>query len=365
MKNQGQTKRLGLMAVFAAIWCAGCSHNAGSYSILATGQSFKQSTSSNGEIDMLWVVDNSASMDPLQNNMGTNFNSFMNQFTSKGYNFHLAVTGSDAYRAGTHFQNNPALAQFSDGVTNHSGIFDILMTTPNPVNVFVNNAMLGSNGSGDERVFSSMMESLGNSFNQGLGFLRQNSYFAIVILSDEDDFSDPNRPEYSYLQRNGIADHSYSNPGLVPVDTYISQLDTLTSSSATARHYSVNAITVMDQACQQKHVKDSSSSIIGTRYMDMVNKTKGILGSVCDPSYANALQAIQQHILELQSQFFLQGKPIQSTISVLINGTSVPNDATNGWTYDAASNSITFHGAGIPAPGASIAVNFDPETVTF
>ncbi len=40
----------------------------------------------------------------------------------------------------------------------------------------------------------------------------------MIILSDEDDFSDMTRPEYSWTIRNGKADQSYSNPTLETVD---------------------------------------------------------------------------------------------------------------------------------------------------
>src|SRR5262249_40734277 len=125
----------------------------------------------NNKVDLLWVVDNSGSMDPLQANMTANFNSFINNFVSKNFDFHLAVTTSDAYLAGSFWNNNPALAQFRDGVgSTHTGVFDILPSTPNLINVFVTNATQGSNGSGDERVFSSLKAALNSNLNAG--FLR-------------------------------------------------------------------------------------------------------------------------------------------------------------------------------------------------
>lgn len=360
MKTQ-MTKAL--LTSTLGLWLAGCGSSGQTYSVLATGQSFKQASTGNGQLDLLWVVDNSGSMDPLQTNLNTNFNSFMEKFITEGYDYHLSVTSSDAYRAGANFRNNPALSRFSDGASSHSGIFTILASTLNPVATFVNNANLGSNGSGDERVFSSLREALGNPLNAD--FLRPKSFLAVVILSDEDDFSDPNRPEYSYYSSNGIPDHDYADPGLEPVSNFVTYLDGLTNTTAANRRYAVNAITVLDSACQQSHAAQSSTTIIGQRYIQMVNATKGALGSVCDQSFANSLSSISQRIIELQSQFYLGNKPVPGTITVVVAGVTVPMDQTNGWTYDPTTNSITFHGVAIPPPGASIAVDFDPETVTF
>jgi hypothetical protein len=50
---------------------------------------------------------------------------------------------------------------------------------------------------------------------------------------------------------------------------------------------------------------------------------------------------------------------------VAINGVSISQDSTNGWTYNSAANSIVFHGSAIPTQGDSIDVNFDPASVTF
>src|ERR1700678_3166714 len=99
MKN---FKGLGLLAV--AFILNGCGGAGTSYSILGSGQSFTQSTSSfNNQLDILWVVDNSGSMAPLQANMTSNFSSFISNFQTKGYDFRMAVTGTDAYKANKSF----------------------------------------------------------------------------------------------------------------------------------------------------------------------------------------------------------------------------------------------------------------------
>lgn len=340
-----------------------CGSSGSSYSMLASGQSFKQSTV-NSKIDLLWVIDNSGSMQPLQNNMTANFNNFMSNFVSKGYDFHLGVTTTDAYRALPQFANDPTLAKFRDGVgATHSGVFTILPSTMDLTGTFLINASQGAAGSGDENAFSSFKAALDSPLNAD--FLRSNSFLAVVILSDEDDFSDPNRPEFSWTFSGGVADHSYSNPGLETVDSYVNYLDAKTVTTGAFRRYSVSALTVPDTACRNAHVGQSPSTIIGTRYMDMATKTSGVIGSVCDQSYASALTEIQKKIIELGTQFYLTGSPVVSSIAVVVNGTSIPQDSINGWTYNSAANSIVFHGGAIPPAGASIGVTFDPTSLTF
>ncbi|MGZ3722031.1 MAG: hypothetical protein ACXVA9_03810 [Bdellovibrionales bacterium] len=341
----------------------GCGSNGTSYSLLSTGQSFKQAKV-NAKIDMLWVVDNSGSMQPLQQNMTSNFNAFISQFVTKGYDFHLGVTSSEAYLSGpAPFNNTPAKAKFSDGVTTHTGIFDIIPGTANLISTFVTNASLGANGSGDERVFSSFKAALDSPLN--VGFLRPDSFLAVIILSDEDDFSDPARREYSWTFSGGIADHSYTNPGLQTVDSYVNYLDTLTNTTGAFRRYSVSAITVNNAACLTQYRQSSPGAIIGQRYLDIAGKTDGVIGSVCDASYAPALTAIQNRIIELGTQFYLSATPVVESIHVVVNGIVVPQDPTNGWSYNSAANSIVFHGTAIPAAESDINVSFDPAKLTF
>jgi hypothetical protein len=346
------------LIVATGVAITGCSKDIPTYSLLPAGETFKQSNPIiNNQIDILWVVDNSGSMGPLQTNMVNNFNSFISDFQNKNYDFRMAVTTSDAYKADPtlngYVASNSSLSLFRDGVgSNHTGVFVIVPTTPNLTNTFVTNATQGANGSGDERVFSSFRAAMNNKSNPS--FLRSNSFFAIIILSDEDDFSGNGRCE------GCGTDHNYNASTLDTVATYESFLDTLTQTTGAYRRWNANAITVLDSTCLAQHQSQSPSSIIGARYIQMANDTSGVLGSVCDASYANSLSAIETHIAELSTQFFLGQVPQVNTIVVSVNGVFVPQDPNNGWTYNSAANSIVFHGSAIPAQGATITVDFTP-----
>lgn len=337
--------------------CAGSSPN---FSILPDSNHFKQSAGTlNNKLDILWVVDNSGSMTALQNNMTSNFNSFISNFSTKGYDFKIAVTSSDSYLASPQFNNVPSMARFSDGVSTHSGVYVLLPSTLNLINKFVVNASLGSYGSGDERAFSSFREALNSSQSQNVGFLRPDSFLAIIILSDEDDFSGSGRSE------NGGNDHDYNASTLETVDSYLTYLDAKTGTTVGNRRYSVSALAVLDTTCKNIHKKDPNASvtIIGQRYIDLANKTDGVLGSICDASYATALDQIQSKIAELSTQFYLSRVPDVSTIVVKVNSVLISQGATNGWTYNDTNNSVVFHGSAVPQQGADIVIDFTPVTV--
>jgi len=85
-------------------------------------------------------------------------------------------------------------------------------------------------------------------------------------------------------------------------------------------------------------------------------------GDLCG-NFGNTLEIISDSILTLSSAFQLGREPVVATIRVTVNGVQVPNDATNGWTYESSNNTIVFHGSAIPDANANIQIAYDPVTV--
>lgn len=351
------------LGFFSSVLLISCDKGGGSFSLLPDGNSFQQTAGSsvNNKIDVLFVVDNSGSMSPAQTNLVNNFHSFINSFVTKGYDFQIAVTTTDAYLAGNNFYNKSASAYPGYTQTQMRALANfkgpvLTPSTPNIENKFVSNATVGDVGDGDERAFSSFREAL----NRNPTFHRADAFLAVIILSDEDDFSDPVRPEASWTKSGGVSDHNYVDPNLETVDSYVNYLDTLTGSTTTTKNYNVSAIGTLDSACQAQENKKYAESIIGQRYISIANKTNGVLGSICDTSFASSLTLIETKILELSTQFYLTRVPDPTTIVIHVNGATVNPDATNGWTYQPSANSIIFHGSAIPPQGAQINVDFQP-----
>jgi hypothetical protein len=348
------TFSVALMALVCAMLLNACGGDKASFSLLPDGQLFKQSNKIfNNKLDILFIIDDSGSMGPYQTNLTNNFRSFIQDFQTKGYDFKIAVNNTAAYRANTMFDNNTSWAKFKDGSgTTRSGVYVITPTTPSLESVFVTNARQGTNGTGDERAFSSFRETLKSPVNAG--FLRSDSFLAVIILSDEDDFSGDSRC------RTCTPDHSYVAATLDPISVYVNYLDTLTGTTGAARRYNVSNISVTDAACQAQFA--ATGSMIGQRYMDLTAATNGVSGSLC-ADFADTLNSIQSRIAELSSQFFLDRMPQVDTIVVKVNGVTVANNTTNGWSYNSTANSIMFHGSAVPPQDSSIQVDFVPVTI--
>ncbi len=348
------------MVVMLGLFASACGSKTATFSLLADQNNFQQNTESiNAKMDILWVIDNSGSMASSQQNVAENFGTFIDRFAAKGFDYRQAVTTSEAWR--DTFDPGANRSRFRDGSdhTSHTGVFVLEPLTPNLIATFLINMMQGISGSGDERSFASIKSALNNPENAG--FPRTGAFLAIIIVSDEDDFST------SVLESHG---GQYSYTGLHTVQSYVDYLDEKTGATAVNRQskYNVNAISIYEKACLDLLNATIPGRKIGRRYKELVDLTNGVKGSLCD-DFGPTLANISAKILELSTQFYLNRIPNVSSIAVTIDGQIVPTltEASpipwDGFMYHSELNSITFHGNFVPGPGAAIGVRFDPLTL--
>lgn len=347
-------------SLFALSFAAGCGDTT-AFQMQSDSSTFKQnSVSTNGKVDVLYVIDNSGSMAVSQSHVAQNFQQFIQLFNQRGIDYRIAVTTTEAYR--DLFGQPMTISQFRDGTdaTSHTGVRLITPQTPNIEQTFLTNITQGTTGSGDERAFQSFKEALNNPLNAG--FPRSDAFLAIIIVSDEDDFSvDDSTDAHT---------HDYTYSGLHPVASYISYLDKLTGADQSTRSskYNVNTISILDQACMDEQNAVSAEHIIGQRYIDLANKTNGITGSICG-DFGQSLSNISNKIIELTTQFYLSRPAVESTLTVLVDGVAVPHLHTtdplpwNGFIYHADTKSLTFYGSYVPQPDAIISVDFVPSAI--
>lgn len=376
------------LCVSLAVSLLACEKSNRTFSLLDAASSFDQSAVYEPrKVDILWVVDNSGSMATSQQNLADNFNSFINRFQEKESDFHMAVTGTDAWRAQYSSNNDfksiylnmrrgPIVGNSSVGwsFSPDSGVSIMDKFTNNLTSVFINNAKLGIAGSGDERAFASMIDVLNH--NGNASFRRPGALLAVIILSDEDDLSsntstffalsdyeDENDSHPVVLPVNTTPNslyQLYQDPRLIPVSNYKTSLDSLVG----AGNYTVNAIAVKDTDCRYElnHPAGQPASMgkrIGRRYMELTEMTGGQSYSLCD-DFGVSLDLISESLIKLTSTFKLDRAPVPSTIQVFVNGSLVPNDPVNGWTYNAADMTVTFAAAAVPSEGDNIQIYFTP-----
>jgi hypothetical protein len=271
-------------------------------------------------VDVLWVIDNSGSMSGEVGKLADDFGVFIDRFVTFGLDYHIAVVTTD--------MDDPAQAGLFRGPV-------ITPNTPNPTQEFRAQAAQGSSGSGDERGRDAAYAALTSPLIDGpnAGFLRPGLPLAIIVITDENDSSTTSKNLFtSWL--NGVKGDplltSYNalagpETGFFPCITFFAGVDAEPAPG----------------------------------YAEVVRATGGLYASICHSSMDTFLTAMANAAIGVLSTYSLRSEVLDpSGIIVTVDGREVPADADDGYTYDAATNSVTLHGDATPNPGDDVLVQY-------
>jgi hypothetical protein len=143
-------------------------------------------------VDILFVVDDSASMEPFQKPLAQNVDAFVNNLGPLNKaDWHIGVlttTAENKYPNSGHLRGSPVY---------------LTQNTANVKSLLSLNLQPGTAGSGDERPFYSILLALSEprSSTYNAGFLRTNAHLAVVFVTDADDQSNfPGSALLTFLQ---------------------------------------------------------------------------------------------------------------------------------------------------------------------
>ncbi len=320
---------------------AGCGPNAADLSILPASQSTYQGSVANNKVDILWVIDNSGSMLTKQQNLSAGFNSFINVFQTKGFDFRMAVVTTDT-RATPVGQAGEFQAQAFGGAT----YTIVTNSTPNMADHFKANVEVGNTGHANAKALDAINLSLSSTLLAGANanFLRSDAHLAVIVLSDADDNDSTATTTDVMNYLNSLKPDRYD----VLARTY-------------KKNYTVSAVAV--DTSNPANTACAAPFENGLKFQSIVASTNGSLASICEPNFSSGLNQISQRIAEAITEIPLSRVPQVSTLQILFNGVAVPNDATNGWTYSSSGNKIVFHGTWIPTDNTSISINYTPNDI--
>ena len=244
-------------------------------------------------VDILLVVDNSGSMDPYQEELGKNFNSFLTYFIEAEVDYHIATVTTDVV---------------ADGAGQISGGTIIDTETSNADQVFTDIVNVGTVGSGNEMglegAYLALTEPLISTANAG--FLREEASLSILFVSDEED----------------------SSPR--PVNDYINDFRNIKGQRA-RDVFNASALTVVDlHTCDRQ---EAAYSTVNTRYVDMANQTNGIVGDICEEDFSNIVTDLSLNASRLRDTFYLSSTPDASSLRVWVGDEQLDCDSGR-YTYD-------------------------------
>ncbi len=283
------------------------------------------------KVDVLFVVDNTASMVEEQPRITAAMPTFAEAALAKGVDLHVAVTttgiesvsgqchgGAQGGEAGRFFPVDGTQPR----ILNHR--------MPDLAARLRDNVAVGQCDTveqGFEAVRRALSAPLVDSADDprtpqagdgNLGFLRDEAALVVVFMGDEDDHSPDS------------------------VDTYVRFLHERKGERQPQR-VGVYAIAPTAEGCP-------TSGGGGTRYAEAAARTGGEVLSVCANDYAPLLRAVANKAFSNQDRFPLSEAPDASSLTVRVGGSVV----TGGWSYDAATNSVVFEADHVPAAGARV-----------
>jgi hypothetical protein len=159
------------------------------------------------KVDLLFVIDNSGSMDDNQRSLAMSFDGFIRGVRARlshVQSYHIGVVTSESYRA-----NTPGCTNIGDLITRTggpnssnmncgpfaSGAAYLTESEPDLAAKFRCVAQLGSGGDDNERMARGMLNAVNPANNVtgrcNAGFARRDSLLVIVLITDEDDVDEP------------------------------------------------------------------------------------------------------------------------------------------------------------------------------
>lgn len=267
-------------------------------------------------VDILWVLDNTASMAEELAHLRANSSEFLDSLDEKEVSWHMALVATETNddEFGVLFGNpwvvTPSMPTASD---DFADLFDVdLAKSAEGAGLFVALAALHPERLDDEN----------------RGFRRPNAALHVVVVSDEDDGSDE--------RMDGD-----------PADAFV---DELAHHSETTGFPAVCSAIVGPQS--SGCIGQAGRALPGRRYIDVAQRTGGSVQSICNPDLASVAGRVAELSAPLETRFALQGTPTANGTAVWVDGVRT----ATGWHIDPGGPALVFERP--PQRGALIRIRY-------
>lgn len=244
------------------------------------------SVTQKGIVDIVVVVDNSGSMAEEQANLSSRMAPLLSAIRDSDWR--VLVTTTDPEDRVTGFLGRCAISPITKSDLNPEARFQNLVRAA------------GTNGTGTERPFLQAANAL-NCLYEGSNWIRPDSTVAVLILTDEDN---------CHID----VERGYGCAGAADADGayLINKLASMRKVGTDAKVYGI--FWHPTQQC-------STALKQATRVADVVQRTGGTWGSICDADYSATLTRISQDVAQiLKADFVLKSTPDAGTFRMTVNG---------------------------------------------
>lgn len=273
-------------------------------------------------VDVLWVVDNTASMAREQSSLAESFEGFVSALDSADVAYQLGVVTTDVS---------------GDDAGVLQGVPWII--TPeheDPVAAFSDAVQVGIDGAGPEAGLAAAWLALSEPLISGAnrGFRRPDSLLHLVVVTDSDDHSD------GFLEPWLEQDQS-------ALDFFLAFLD---DDAASSGHQPIVSAVAgeIPNGCFGMAGRAQPADV----YHSVVDATGGVFASICAGDMEPVVEGLGAASLVYADTFLLQATPLTSTLRVWVNG----ERQLEGWTWQADPNAVVFDLP--PEPDSGIRVRY-------
>ena len=307
------------------------------------------------KLDVLWVIDNSASMAPYQQLLSDNIGQFLDGASSWNIDIQMGVTSTDMCQSKRPL--DPALVFCPDKFETTPGLRGRLAggrvikgLDQGARDQFAGLAMIGTYGSSFEHGLSAAKASVENSLagNNG-GLVRDGAFLSVVIVSDEEDdgvgLSRPDEKDIVWAE-TGLTSYRFTANDLV------SYLSTVKAQGT----FSVSSVTGFKSGGSSTGgCRDGGSLEVGAEQLKAADLSGGFKLDICTDEWAQGLAAMANNIAAQLNSFRLSHAPSRPLdIQVYVDGQQVKS----GWHYVESRQSIVFDADEVPPFGAQIVVKY-------
>ena len=313
----------------------GCSNDV-NFSVPSTSQDFNQTLAYNNKVDFLFIMDNSDSMAKARVNLFNSLPGLVEALNKLKLDFRLASTS-------TTMASWFSMAGRLFGEPKY-----ITSETPNFLAKLKERILIeGPPGSSIEKGLDSMLNVLSETYqnSEGQNFLRSDSLLVVVYVTNEDDGSDKINSSSKTDQTKYYSD-------------FLNSLKPTWSNGERGWIFNFVGLTSLNEPCS---TGSNGTKIPGIRLMELANKSKGRIESICQANLGFAVSNIKARIMQFLTDYKLNSIPNVDSIKVFINGAEIPKNDVNGWSYIANLNVVRFNGNAVPTADADIRIDFTPN----
>lgn len=234
--------------------------------------SFEVTQSQNSKVDILFVIDNSGSMQEEQAKIAQVFSGFIAQVSHM--NWRIAITTTDTFSADVACnKGNLCLMDASS--------YFIDANTQNVNQVFMSKIQVGLSGAGTELGLTALNSFLTNKKADYQSFMRPDATFVTITVTDSEETSSLTAEQFLITAANQLPQGK----------KFIS-------------HSSI--VLPGDTKCKEINKAENK---FGTKYHDVTVATGGILASICDQNYGSQFDLIADTTIGKVAQQVLECAP--------------------------------------------------------